>query len=124
VVLQPPAPSQSDVLSHCPGKQLYLTPKHTPFLHTSPYEQLSPSLHPVLSGALPLSMQVCAPVLHEVIPTLHAPPGLPVQDTPAVQLMQVPAVLQTMFGPQAVPGAFSVLLLQTIVPVLQLVTPV
>ena len=45
-------------------------------------------------------------------------------DPAAVQLTQVPALLQTMFGPQAVPTAFCVLLLQTIVPVLQLVIPV
>jgi hypothetical protein len=43
----------------------------------------------------------------------------------AVQATQLPALLQTMFVPQDVPVAFwVVLLLQTIVPVLQLVTPV
>jgi hypothetical protein len=68
-------------------------------------------------------MQVCAPVLQEVIPTLQAP-GFVVHETPAVQGMQLPALLQTMFGPQAVPAAFCVLLLQTIVPVPQLVSPV
>ena len=41
-----------------------------------------------------------------------------------MQLTQLPAALQTWFGPQAVPTGFSVLLLQVIVPVVQLVTPV
>jgi len=83
---------------------------------------LSPSLHPDRSGLLPLSMQVGTPVLHEVMPTLQML-GLFVHDTPAVQGRQLPALLQTMLGPQAVPGASCVLLLQTIVPVPQLVTP-
>jgi hypothetical protein len=85
--------------------------------------QALPSLQPVLSGWFPVSMQVCAPVLHEVMPTLQTP-GFVVHDTPAVHDTQVPALLQTMLGPQAVPTAFSVLLLQTSVPVLQLVMPV
>ena len=49
---------------------------------------------------------------------------MPVQLWPAVQEMQPPVLLQTMFAPQAVPAAFSVLSLHTIVPVPQLVTPV
>ena len=62
-------------------------------------------------------------MLHWVIPTLHWL-GFVVHETPAVQVTQVPALLQTMFGPQAVPTGLCVLLLQTIVPVLQLVMPV
>jgi hypothetical protein len=50
--------------------------------------------------------------------------GLFVHDRPAVQFTHAPMLLQTMFGPQAVPTGLWVLLLQTIVPVLQLVTPV
>jgi len=80
-------------------------------------------LHPVLSGWLPESMQVIVPVLHEVMPTLQTP-GLLVQETPAVQATQLPALLQTMLGPQALPAGFCVLLLQTMVPVPQAVTPV
>ena len=57
------------------------------------------------------------------MPTLHWF-GFVVHETPAVQLTQVPALLQTMFAPQAVPTGLCVLLLQTIVPVVQLVTPV
>jgi hypothetical protein len=68
-------------------------------------------------------MQVCTPVLHEVMPTLQTL-GFVVHDTPAVHAMQLPALLHTMFGPQAVPGAFCVLSLHTIVPVPQVVTPV
>ena len=68
-------------------------------------------------------MQVCAPVEHEVVPLLQTP-GLPVQETPAVQAMQVPVLLQTMLVPQGVPGVLIVLLLHTIVPVVQLVMPV
>jgi hypothetical protein len=68
-------------------------------------------------------MHVIVPVLQEVMPTLQML-GLFVHDTPAVQETQLPVLLQTMFGPQAVPAAFWVLLLHTIVPVLQLLTPV
>ena len=82
-----------------------------------------PSLQPVLSGWLPESMQVIVPVLQEVMPTLQVP-GFVVQETPAVQATQRPPLSQTMLGPQAVPAAFCVLLLQTSVPVLQLVMPV
>ena len=82
-----------------------------------------PSLHPVWSGLLPESMQVIAPVLQEVMPTLQML-GFVVHDTPAVQETQLPALLHTMLAPQAVPAAFCVLLLHTIVPVLQLLTPV
>ena len=96
---------------------------HAPFLQASWWVQSWPSLHPVWSGWLPLSTQVIAPVLHWVIPTLHWL-GFVVQDAPAVQLTQIPRLLQTMFGPQAVPAGRCVVLLQTIVPVLQLVMPV
>ena len=82
-----------------------------------------PSEQPVWSGLLPLSMQVWTPVLHEVMPTLQML-GFVVHDAPAVHAMQLPALLHTMFGPQAVPAAFCVLSLQTIVPVPQVVTPV
>ena len=44
---------------------------HEPFLQTSLNVQSWPSLQPVWSGRLPLSTQVCAPVLHWVMPTLH-----------------------------------------------------
>jgi hypothetical protein len=85
--------------------------------------QLSPSAQPVWSGLLPLSMQVIAPVVHDVMPTLQML-GLFVQLWPAVQATQAPVLLQTMLPPHGVPAAFCVLLLHTDVPVLQLVTPV
>jgi len=71
----------------------------------------------------PLSMQVIAPVAHEVMPTLQML-GLFVHETPAVHDTQLPVLLQTMLPPHTVPAGFCVLLLHTIVPVLQLVTPV
>src|SRR5947208_10396605 len=94
-----------------------------PFLHTSPKVQAMPSLQPVRSGLLPPSMQVWAPVMQEVTPFLQTL-GFVVQEAPAVHATQVPALLHTMLVPQLVPAAFCVLLLHTIVPVVQLVTPV
>jgi hypothetical protein len=50
--------------------------------------------------------------------------GLAVHATPAMQETQLPALLHTMLTPQLAPSAFGSLLLQTIAPLLQLVTPV
>lgn len=80
--------------------------------------------HSVPAGWLSaLSTQVIAPVLHEVMPILQTV-GLVAHEAPAVQATQLPPLLQTIFVPQAAPGAFCVSLAQTIVPVVQLVMPV
>ena len=50
--------------------------------------------------------------------------GLVTQLWPMVQGLQLPAASQTLLVPQLLPAGLSVLLLQTIVPVVQLVTPV
>jgi len=68
-------------------------------------------------------MQVCAPVEQDVTP-LTQRPGLVVHEIPAVHATQVPDPLQTMLVPQDAPAPLGVLLLQTIVPVEQLVMPV
>lgn len=79
---------------------------------------------PVPIGFGSPSTQVNAPVEHDVTPTLQRWPGLVSHDRLAVQATQVPALLHTMFVPQDVPVVSWVLLLQTMVPVLQLVMPV
>lgn len=82
-----------------------------------------PSLHPVLSGLGWPSLQTGAPEEQEMMPNAQVF-GLVVQLWPAVQGMQLPWLSQTLLVPQLLPGGLIVLLLQTIVPVVQLVTPV
>lgn len=89
----------------------------------SPYVQSMPSLHPVLSGFGCPSLQTGAPVVQEMMPNAQLV-GLVVQLWPAVHGMQLPWLSQTLLVPQLLPGGLIVLLLQTIVPVVQLVTPV
>lgn len=72
---------------------------------------------------LPPSTQTLTPVAHDVVPFLQML-GLVVHVRSAVQATQLPALLQTMLVPQLAPSAFGSLLLQTIVPLLQLVMPV
>jgi hypothetical protein len=82
-----------------------------PVLHT----MLVP--HEVPLATFPDSAQTGTPVLQVVVPVRH---GLPETEQVAatVQLPQTPAALQTLFIPQLVPAATSVLLsLQTGVPV-------
>jgi len=81
------------------------------------------SLQPVLFGLLVPSLQTGAPVLQAIVPFLQKV-GLVVQETPAAQGIQVPALLQTMSVPQDEPAAFRVLLLHTIAPVVQSMMPV
>ena len=123
VTVQPPEPSQTEVAWHIVGVQGLDVPPQAPEVQTSLEVQAWPSLQPVPSVLLPPSMQAGAPVEQDVVPFLQRL-GLPVQETPAVQAMQVPALLQTMLVPQGVPGALIVLLLHTIVPVVQMVIPV
>ena len=76
-----------------------------------------------MPGALlPPSTQTGPPVVHEIIPFLQMP-GLVMHAMPAVQETQLPALLQTMLVPQLAPVSFCAPLLQTIIPLLQLVTP-
>jgi hypothetical protein len=79
--------------------------------------------HEVPLATLPDSAQTGTPVLQVVVPVRQ---GLPetVQAAAAVQLPQTPVALQTLFVPQLVPAATSVLLsLQTGVPVEQASVP-
>jgi len=71
----------------------------------------------------PPSMQVRAPVAHEVTPLLQALLGLVPQATPAVHETQVPAPLHTRFVPQATPGDLFVSSAQVWAPVAQEVAP-
>jgi hypothetical protein len=104
---------------HAPVSQIWAGVNRAgmPSLHDGPAPQS------VLSGLLPLSTQVSAPVPHQVTPTLQTL-GLVLQATPAVQSTQLALPLQTLFVPQDAPVALCVLLLQTIDPVAQLVMPV
>ena len=72
----------------------------------------------------PASPQTGVPDAHEIVPFLQSLFGLSVHDMPAVQSTHAPALLQTLLTPQLAPGSFCMSLLQTIDPVLQLVTPV
>jgi hypothetical protein len=80
--------------------------------------------HTVSADLFAPSMQVTAPVVQEVTPTLQRWPGLSVHAMLAVQGTHAPVLSQTLSVPHDVPVAFCVLLLQTIVPVVQLVMPV
>jgi hypothetical protein len=80
--------------------------------------------HEVPLATFPDSAQTGTPVLQVVVPVRH---GLPETEQLAatVQLPQTPVALQTLFVPQLVPAATSVLLsLQTGVPVEQESVPV
>ena len=74
-------------------------------------------------GALPDSKQMGPPVSQAVVPVRHGMPGT-TQLEPAAQSVQVPAALQTLSVPQAVPGVTIVpLSTQTGVPVAQASPP-
>src|SRR6266498_915751 len=62
------------------------------------------------------SLQVMAPVEHEVAPFLQ-PFGFPVHDWPLVHATQAPEPLQTRLVPQLVPAAFAVPFMQVDAPV-------
>jgi hypothetical protein len=96
---------------------------HLPDLHTSLYVQSTPSTHPVLSGLGCPSLQTGVPVVQEMTPYAQVF-ALVTQLWPVVQGLQLPEASQTLLVPQLLPAGLSVLLLQTIVPVEQLVTPV
>jgi hypothetical protein len=72
---------------------------------------------------LPLSMQVCEPVMQDVVPFLHALFGLVVQALPAAQGTQAPEPLQTMLVPQLVPAVRLVPSMHVAVPEEQSLTP-
>jgi hypothetical protein len=105
------------------GVQVYELPVQAPLLQTSLKVQALPSLQPVLSALFAPSTQTGPPLEQSVVP-FRQKVGLVVHAAPVVHAMQVPALLQTMLVPQLLPAAFGMLLLQTIVPVLQLVMPV
>jgi len=87
-------------------------------------EPLQTMFVPQLAPAdlLPPSMQVMAPVVHMVVPFRQGL-GLPVQDMPAVQPMQLPEPLQTMLVPQLLPGDLLVPSMQVGAPVEHDVVP-
>jgi len=80
-----------------------------------------PQVVPAAFG-VPLT-QLCAPVLHDVVPLKHALPGLVVQLEPAVQGTHEPLPLQTWLVPQLVPADFGVLSSHVCAPVEQPVRP-
>jgi hypothetical protein len=85
-------------------------------------QSLLGSLQEVPLGLLPPSMQVMAPVEHEVIPFLQEF-GLVVHEAPAVHETHVPVLLQTMLVPQLVPPALLPPSTQVLAPVEQEYTP-
>ena len=88
---------------------------HVPPLHTLLFP------HEVPFAMLPVSAQTEVPVAHDVAPVRHAVAG--VQVTPAVQLLQVPA-LHTLLFPHEVPFATFPVSAQMEVPVAHDVAPV
>ena len=90
-------------LLHAPALQTLLVPHDVPF------------------ARLPVSAQTEVPVAHDVAPVRQAVVG--VQVTPAVQLLQAPA-LHTLFVPHDVPFATFPVSAQTDIPVTQEVAPV
>jgi hypothetical protein len=67
----------------------------------------------VPAGLLAPSAQVCAPVAHDVVPSLHAP-GLPVQGWPDAHSTHMPVGLQTWPTPQLEPAALFAPSLQVV----------
>jgi len=90
-------------LPHAPALQTLLFPHEVPF------------------ATFPVSAQTDVPVAHDVAPVRHAFAG--VQMTPAMQLLQVPA-LHTLLFPHEVPFATFPVSAQTDVPVAHDVAPV
>ncbi len=62
---------------------------------------------PMLGTLTVVSTQVCVPVEHDVVPWTHWF-GFVEQGWLAVQVLQTPEPLQTMFVPQLAPGASGV----------------
>lgn len=102
-------------------------------LHDAPLTQLMqlaallqtwlvPQLVPAALGVE--SRHTGAPVVQEMAPFAHAALGLVLQLCPAVQLTQLPALLQTWLLPQLVPGALALPFSQVRPPVAQDATPV
>jgi len=100
-------------LQACPVAQPMQLP---PELHTRLVPQLVPA-----DFWVPLT-QVCAPVLHDVVP-LKQTLGLVVQLCPAVHALQVPLPLQTWFVPQVTPADFGVPFTHVWLPVVHDVVP-
>jgi hypothetical protein len=93
---------------------------HEPQLPFPSQTMLVPQLVPPIL-LLP-SAQVWAPVAQEVVPFLQTF-GLVVQDMPAVQATQLPALLQTMLVPQLVPAILLLPSTQVGAPVAHEVVP-
>lgn len=91
--------------------------------------QLPPGLHTwfmpqlVPAARLPESTQVCAPVVHAVMPVRQPGFGLVVHELPATQAMQLPAEVHTRSGPHAVPAVTFVESRHRVEPVLQSMMP-
>ena len=84
---------------------------------------ICPPVQGVVDGFGVPSMQVDAPVRHEVTP-LRQIDGLVVQAWPAVHATQVPLPLQTWLVPHVVPDAVSPASMHFGAPVAQSMTPV
>ena len=69
------------------------------------------------------SRQVGTPVVHELMPFLHAAEGFVVHAWPAVQSVHWPLALHTWLVPQPVPAAFTAPSTQVGAPVVHDVTP-
>jgi hypothetical protein len=70
------------------------------------------------------SRQVGTPVVHALIPFMHAACGFVVQAWPAVHRVHWPFALQTWFAPQPLPAGFEAPSTQVCAPVAHDVTPV
>ena len=82
---------------------------------------LVPQLVP--AGLSASSRQVGTPVLHALIPLMHAACGFVVQAWPAVHRVHWPFALQTWFAPQPLPAVFEAPSTQVCAPVAHEVTP-
>jgi hypothetical protein len=69
------------------------------------------------------SRQVWTPVLHDVMPFLHAAPGFVVHVWPGVHTVHWPFALHTWLTPQPVPAAFTAPSTQVCAPVAHDVVP-
>jgi hypothetical protein len=106
-----PVPHEVLPLTHSPPG---LPEQVVPALHALQAPELlqTPPVHAVPEPLAVPSLQTAEPEPQTVVPLKHSPPGLPVQDAPATQALQVPAPLHTPAPPpvavQAVATALGV----------------
>ncbi len=114
--------SMTPALHGAPGFELHEVPAvHMPQKPLASQTWLEPHIVPAALGVP--SVQVCAPVAHDVTPLRQAGLGLVVQLPPDAHATHMPATLQTWSMPHEVPGALSASSTQTGAPVEHSMTP-